>query len=520
MENDLKLISSIFNHAPQRPVKFTHLKVESLLVNLIKKNYSLLRKQLGANIEHSNLELVDYNIRSIIYKYSSSILPLNKILNEEEINELLSILIEECSPFLENTEILNVFIQYIKQLYSMDDHEYLNTLNSIIKYGTQNYTIVNKYRLSDSEKSVSNNLFKNFDVELLGFNEFNKKIQLYDIVIFVGSPNIYPPYISNYINANNFYFLYFNFYHSPIELHPIFSHNRLIQNNLSPIFSELTFIDTRGNIIDAHHKEYETYDENIFEEPSLPAIFFDNFVNNSMEPNEKRVMCRLIELENGQFIFEEIGARAKCDIINSRNIYERVHLNDIEPEDYLVIIQFKNWQDRKSFADFYFRSENISRDRKNVNLIKKHLIKMIEKNGLERYTEHLNKTLNLKLKYYQISSLTKEESFYLRNKQDFYKLINHFTKNKLLTDKLFKSCFRLANFHQRIGHVARKELRDFLETHQAKINDFQKSNLLHIPDMPYLKIELFRIKSISTNNYDIPISKVGSIIKFNYEEVN
>lgn len=519
MENDLKNISTIYNHAPLRPVKFTHLIVDSKLITLINRQYNILRNQLGSNMEHSNLELLDYNIRSMIYKYSSSILPLKEIIKEDDINELLLMLTEEVTPYLNDTENLMLFIHTVNQLYLLEEHEYFNALKSIIRYGTQTYTIVSKYKLTDVEREISNDIFKNFNVEILAFNEFNKKYSLHDVVIFIGSPNIYPPSISSYINANIFYFLYFDIYHKNLNLHPIFSHNRLLQNKLLPIISEINFENKVSNIEIIEEMKYEDLDEKLFEEPSLPKLFFDNYVNSVMEPNEKKVRCRLIELESGQFIFEEVGPNAKCDIIDSKNFYERVHLNEIEPDNCLVIIQFKNWHDRKNFADSYFRNEDIKIDRKNVNLIKHHLLKMIEKNGLERYTAHLNRTLDLKLKPYQISGLTKEESFYLRNKQDFYKLINHFTKNKELTDKLFNSSFRLANFHQKIGYVARKELRNFLESHQSELKDLKKNNLLYIPHMEYLKIELFRIKSISNDTYEVPISKVGNIIKFNYEEV-
>lgn len=519
MENRLTTISTIYNAAPNRPVKFNQLAVQSNLIRNINNCYNKVRIQLGSNIEHPNLELLDFDIRSILFKYNLGLVPLSEQISSIDFENKLKIIIEEFKPYITNREPLDLFVANLKILYAQPTHIYIEPLNSIIKYGTQNYSIISKYKLSSAEKFLISNYFKNFNLEFITFNEFNKNIKLHDVVILVGSPNIFHPFLFDHINANSFSFIYFDIYHHSLKYIALLDHSKLVTSSVRPIFSEHKFIIDNEVIVQMIPEENEITDTVILEEPSLPSTFLNHYIQTSDFPNDKTIECRLIELENGQYIFEEIGQKAKCDIINFNNEYVRKHIDSIEIDDYLVIIQFNSWDARKNFADHYFKEEDILKDRNNLNKIKSHISKQIEKYGLERYTDHLNKKLNLSLKYYQINGLTKVESFYLRNKKDFYKLLLHFTKNDNYAQKLFNSCFKLANLHQKIGHIARKELREFLKGNSKDFNGLQDNNTLYIPNMDYLKIDLFKINNISSQIYEVPSSKVGTIIKLNYEEV-
>lgn len=518
MENRLNTISTIYNMAQNRPVKFNQLVVKSNLIRFINTCYTNIRHQIGSNIEHSNLEFLDYDIRSIIFKYNLSLVPLSEHIEEEDFKNKMRIIAEEFRPFLTNDEVLDLLVENLYQLYSERFHIYLDVLSSIIKYGSYKYTIISKYKLSANEKSLINSYFKNFELNFMTLNEFNKNLMLHDIVIFIGSSNIYSPALFEHINAINFYFVYFDLYHSSLKYLPYLEHPRVKSNPILPIFQEI-HIEANDEAVTQLLIEESKPDAILLVEPQIPYTVLNQYIQSTEIQNDKNVECKLLELENGKFIFEEIGQKAKCDTINHDYVYVRKHLDEMEIDDYLVIIQFNTWEDRKDFANLYFESSGILKDRANVAKIKKHLSKQIQKYGLERYTDHLNKKLNLSLKYYQINGLTKKESFHLRDKKSFYKLLKHFTQNNTLADKLFKSSFSLANFHQRIGHVARKELRNFLKVNPKGLYKLQDSDYLKIPNIEYLKIELFKIKNISTQIYSVPGSKVGTIIKFRYEEV-
>lgn len=518
MDNTLEKLSAVYQQYAMRSPKFTQVLVNSPLFHTMNSNISKIRQLLNSNLMHTNISLLDYELRNIFYSYGTSIIPLKDMHTIEHFTYLTETITEEFRPFLKDSLLLDEFTMLFAKCYKHYEHPFDVALKQIISYSSNNYIIVTKRMLLPNLVKRIHALFPDFSLEFIAYTDFLKKTQAYDNVLFIGSPKIYNETILQHINANHFYFILFSCYYTELKIEPWIEHDRIITNFDTPTIhqKEITYSLMTLDV------EKLRVNDSTFElaEPIIPESLINSILTiGPTNKEDKMKECKLVELENSQFLFEEIGAKAKCDIITTDFLYKRKHLNDVETNEFIILIDFYKWEDRKKLADTHFEKSGILEDRKIVANLKNYLTKQIGKYGIEKYTTTLNRKLNINLKKYQLVGLTKKESFQLRDEQLFLKLLEYFTKNPATASKYFKACTNLNRYHNRVGHIARRKLRNYLNENPTILEAIEEISKIQIPGMEFLKVELYQIKRISTQTYNVPLSRRGILLDLYDEEV-
>lgn len=518
--NSLNEITKIYSQYKLRTPYMTQVIVDDRTHFFI--NYLLLqsRNLLKSNIEHKNIGAIDYELRSLIYSIGTTLSPLNQIIKEEQFILLLETLELEYSHFIHKMSIINQLINNLNFFYKKEEHSYEIGLEKILIHTSRKYTIVSKRILNVELKEKLKREYNNFTIEFKVYTDFIKDIKAYDVVVFIGSPNIYSETVLNHINGNHFYYLYFKCYHKKIVNTPWIEHDR-IHSFLSPI-KENTIEITEYHTSDIQMINADITEE-VFElsvEPDLPDYLISTLISDGESRSDTQyVKCKLIELDDGEFVFEEIGPKAKCDVLTTNFIFQRKHVNEIKLEEYMVLMDFHSWEDRRRLADKYFEKKGIIKDRKKLDKLKEFMSKKITKYGLEEYTNTLNNELNLSLKPYQILGLTKKESFKLQNDDDFLKILKFICKTDEIANKYLAICKKLSSFHNRLGRIVRKELREYLKKNSNVLENVDSEVEIIIPNIEAIKIEISKVKRISESTYEVPTNRAGIPIYLHQREV-
>ncbi|MEK5433017.1 hypothetical protein MKY88_19480 [Lysinibacillus sp. FSL R7-0073] len=514
----LEEFSEIYNQYILRTPKFSQISINDNVTNRINKNLYQIKNILNSNILHQNIALLDYEIRNILYSYSTTIIPLYEQFPEDYFMHLIERINTEFKEFLGDSSRLGELVKDFWKVYELTYHPFELALREIIMYSSMRYVVITKKPLHSEFAKKVTSLFNQLSIDFKTYTEFVKDVKAYDNVIFIGSPKVYSNYVLQHINANHFYFITFSCYYSQLKFDNWIEHERVI-GTPNPVLVNHKQIE---NTYMLNEDEITETTNNIFtlEEPTIPESFISILISKeTSENNDLLVECKLIELEGNDVLLEEIGKRAKCDVVTNDFIFERKHLNEIFVGEFIVLVDFYNWDDRKEIADLYFEKEGILNDRKILARLKDYLKKQIERYGVERYTKHLNQKLDLKLKEYQVIGLTKKESFKLQDNTKFKILLRHITQKEKTADKFFYACKRLSKYHNQLGRIVRKQLRDYLDSNPSIFDDIDGISNITIPNMEFLKVKLCRVKRISDKTYQVPISQVGIPLDLYNKEV-
>lgn len=514
----LEEFSEIYNQYIMRTPKFSQITINDNVINRINKNLYKIKNILNSNILHHNIALLEFEIGNILYFYSTSIIPLHEQFPKDYFMHLIERIITEFGDFLGDSPQLEELVKDISVIYELSSHPFELALREIIMYSSMRYVVITKKTLHSEIAKKFASLFNQLSIDFKTYNEFVQDVKAYDNVIFIGSPKIYSNNVLQHINANHFYFITFSCYYSQLKFDNWIEHERIIGTPDSVVVNhkqiENTYMFNENEIIETTN--------NIFtlEEPTIPESFISILISKeTSENNDVLVECKLIKLEGNDFLFEEIGKRAKCDVVTHDFIFERKHLNEILSGEFIVLVDFYNWDNRKEVADLYFEKDGILNDRKILARLKDYLNKQIERYGVELYTKHLNQKLDLNLKEYQVIGLTKKESFKLQDNRKFKILLRHITQTEKTADKFFSACKRLSQYHNQLGRIVRKQLRDYLDSNPSIFDDIDDISNITIPNMEFLKVKLCKVKRISDQTFQVPISRVGILLDLQNKEV-
>lgn len=517
----LEELSEIYNQYRLRSPKFTQITINDNLINRINKNFYHIKNKLSSNMLHQNIAMLDYEIRNILYFYSTSIVPLKEHFSKDYFMNLIERFSIEFSEFLEDSNELVKITKDIMSVYELSHHPFELALQDIIAYSSMRYLIITKKPLHSDIVQKLTSLYNQFSIEFKTYTEFEKNVKAYDNVIFIGTYKIFSNHVLQHINANHFYFITYSCYYSQIKFENWIDHNRIFG---SPDSINVNYKQIENNYPENEYEKMEITNSTFnLDEPTIPESVIINFISTegseNMDPNEKLVECKLIELEGNDFLFEQIGNKAKCDVVTHDLIFERKPLKEILVGEYIILMDFNNWDDLKDIANHYFEKQGINKDRQLLEKLKKYLSNKIEKYGIERYTKHLNNKLNLDLKEYQLLGLTKKESIKLQDDSKFLSLLKNITKTEEVAIKYFKACRRLSYYHKKVGRIVRKELRDYLVSNPKIFENIDNKSNITISNMEYLKVTVCKVKRISKKTYQVPTSRVGVLLDLHNREV-
>lgn len=495
-----------------RKPTYTGVEIEFSSYTNLMSLIAAVRRDLGENINHENNLLVDYEIKKFLFSYATE--PLEFSLEyEQEVRSYILELKDICEKYLEGWSLYSSIETEIDYLLNLSSHPYYQALKDIIKYTSRKYVIVTRRPLQDNVEKTIKTLYPS--LECITYKNFTRNIKMYDNVIFLGTPSLYSIETFQYLNADNFYFIYFNCFYGNLKYIPWINHPRIknIDNDFMWNIQNIKIVTKKELAIEKSPMHKSLLVEEEFPESLIPSLIgIDRDSQQNMTP------CRLIEVEEDGFMFEDIGEKAKCDVLNAEYIYSRKHINEISINDFIISMDFNRWEDRKRLADKYFEDKGINEDRKKLEKLKRYLSQLLERHGPDEYTDYINKKLNLSLKTYQLVGLTKKETFKLQNNKDFLKLLMHLTKNKNTALKFKEVSDNLTKYHNQLGRQVRFELRKELEKNPEIIESLENKGFVYIPKLEMFKVDIYKVKKISSKVYQVPASRVGMLIYFNRKE--
>lgn len=507
--------NQIYKVIKLRKPTYTGVEIEFSPYKNLMNIAATIRKDLGENINHENILLLDYEIKKFLFSYGTEPLVFS-LEHEQELRHYIQKLKGICEKYLGTWNTYSNIEQYINYILKLSYHPYNKALKEIIKYTSRKYVIVTKKPLQEKVESKIADFYPHHLLEFITFRDFTRDIKMYDNVIFLGTPSLFSIDSFQYLNADNFYFIYFNCFYGRLEYVPWIESPRVKNIDKDFIWNIQT---VKIPSIKKLPIETSSTEKTFLVEDEFPELLVPLLIGRERDLQQSMLPCRLIELEEGGFIFEDVGEKAKCDVLNSEYIYARKHINEINTNDFIISMDFNRWEDRKRLADQYFEDKGIKDDRKRLEKFKKYLSQLLMKYGPDEYTNYINKRLNLNLKTYQLVGLTKKETFKLQNNNDFLKLLEFFTKSKSEALKFKKVSDNLTKYHNQLGRQVRSELRKELKNNPEITEQLESKGYMYIPQLEMFKVNIYKVKRISSKVYQVPLSRVGTLIYFNREEV-
>jgi hypothetical protein len=372
-------------------VSFFH--VGNMKLSFFAENLESYRKEVQTRYDgDEHLSEVLNMLRRIFFKLTGSFLPYSKIISKELKNELLQNFyqVKNSYPELFSTTVIQIaksFKEVTESIEnSMTDHvcNYINE-NSDMRL---KLAIVTKKAISIEERTIIKKGLKlNHNIDFFTENSFRKAINIFDEVIYIGSPNYFGAYVKNTFKGLKITFISYD----------------MFDNSMKPI-EEFESIDKKG--------AYSTlFNQISFGEPIQKKIkmtleekeSLNIAVNKLLEQQKSResditdsVEASIVYLENDRFLFAPRDSKIRIFIPSKKDILiKQVNFKEVEEDDYIVI---RNESDTKLIAEL--ADQILGSNAESYRLLQKkwkdRLRYNVEKKGINRVSQILSRKYHLK----------------------------------------------------------------------------------------------------------------------------
>lgn len=344
------------------------------------------------NDEH--LVEVLIQLKKIFFKLASSLIPYNKVVSKDIVNQILSkfMQIKNYYPELFSKVVLQIAKSFKKVLEVSNNYlvDYIcEFINSRAQVGLK-VAIVTKKAISAEERFIMNKELKSYlKLSFFTENSFRKNIETFDEVIFAGNPNYFGEYVRNTFKGKNITFISYDIFSNSLSPKKVFEEINK-QGTYSTIFKNITFgklVVKKSNIS--------------LEESEL----LDKAVNNFIEEqkhllgvnSQDAVEACIIYLENERFLFAPRDTKIRVFSPNEKNNFiKQLNFKDIEEDNYIVI---RNERDTKliaEVADQYILKSKAESYRKLQNEWKDKLRVNVQRKGIGKVSEILMRKYKVK----------------------------------------------------------------------------------------------------------------------------
>ncbi|GAA0294468.1 hypothetical protein GGQ92_000767 [Gracilibacillus halotolerans] len=405
--------------------------------------------------QHLN-EVLNF-LRRVFFKLVGSFMPYNKVISEEVQNELLKRFhqIKNSYPELFSSLVIEI-AKTFKDIAETNENsmvEYLQNYINNLK-GSNKIAIVTKRALTVEEKNkfvlaIEESHKINYYTE----NSFRKEINIYDEVLYIGSPNYFGEYVRTIFKG----------------LKTIFVSYDMFANSMSPK-SGFKDIDTKGVYSTIYEKVVigKPIEKEVlinFEEKEL----LNNAVNklldeqiSSISNSSDAIEASIVYLENDRFLFAPQDSKIRVFFPEEkRNFIKQKNFKDLEEDDYIVV---RNESDTKliaEVADQILGSKSI-KYRDSQKRWKKRLRYNVEKKGINRVSQILSRKYGLKTaSTVSIRNWCNEDSISPTELQKLLRALK-FTENEI--KEIYSRMQEIRRAHLKAGRLISTKLMSELST--------------------------------------------------------
>jgi hypothetical protein len=501
--------------------KINYIRVSNPLLNKI---YKISRKKFSSE-EYDN-ELFGrflMPLRIALYEISTSLKPYCEIVSEEKLKDLRSVLNTITAIYNDQEEYTQLFDLLINILSSKSNPilNYLKT--NVINHSSQSHAIVTKREIEECQKDYIKRQTGVKNLEFYTEKSFKKVNHCFDFVIFIGNENFFDYSFNSVPRARVSYFFSYNIYDNNFKNNSMFSH-----------LNQASYYSTMYKGLTINNKEIINND--VENEPD-PAVGLDDTtqpipVQNIEEPkvsswvlqdiiskidnHEHSNLIEIVpvELTQGRIILLEKNER-KHEILTRGRRLEKKNLESITTHDYLLIRNQSETALIKSIADELFANQNILEYRNLQKSLKRHLKKLVEKNGTEKLCRILKKKGLESISVLKVNHLLKDESFKLKNNKEYARLLFLLTKgNEESVSKYYNASRKLSAFHIQAGRIISNELRKKIKEIDLSPLYETGSQIVELPEYKGASFTLEKILEFKSESYTVPSSQEKKIIKY------
>ncbi|MFK2827124.1 DrmE family protein [Bacillus sp. B190/17] len=295
------------------------------------------------NDEHL-IELLNL-LRRMFFKLTSSFLPYNRAVSDEGKKLLLAefLQVKRSYPELFSSIVIHV-AQSFKQVIDSDNNylsKYLKDyINSKSEVGLK-IAVVTKRAVSAEERLIISEVVKSYlKTNYYTENSFRKDTEIFDEIIYIGSPNYFGEYVSNTFKGKIIAFISYDIFTNSIMPKEVFKdvHD---SGAYSTIFDNVNFSNPVQKRIKINLEERESLN-----------IAVNKFLEEQKKVEDNShdtVEVCIVYLENDRFLFAPIDSKIRVFTPHEKSNYiKQISFKDVEADDYIVI---RNERDTKLIAE-------------------------------------------------------------------------------------------------------------------------------------------------------------------------
>lgn len=471
-------------------VLFKHVESKELLVlaNGIER-FRIETQTKYDNDEHL-LEVLGV-LKKVFFKFTSSFLPFNKVIDRDLENEMLKKFFQLKRSYPEIFEhiITPIAKSYRKVVEETNNylHEYLSVyINSNAEVGMR-VALVTKRSLSGEEIMLINTEVKS-SIKTYFFteNSFRKSLDTFDYVIYIGNPKYFGEYVTNTFKGKTVTFISYDIFSNSMTPNKVF--DEINPNGAySTIFKNITFGEPsikKGNInLERSDSTNATVNKFIEEQ--------QNEDSNSSD----LVEANIVYLENERFLFAPRDSKIRVFNPDEKtNFIKQINFKDVEVDDYIVI---RNDRDTKLIAEVadqdvlksrakYFRTlQSEWKDKLRFN---------VKKKGIKRVSDILTNRYQINTASSQsLRSWCNEESICPTELPKLLKALKY-EKNRL--EEIYETMKKIQQAHRKAGRIISEKL----------MNEISKDIMRELQEKG-----LYTFKSKEFNGASFNIERIVSI---------
>lgn len=284
-------------------------------------------------------------LRSVFYKYCSSLLPYNQIIDSERQTEIRMKLAQLKHLYPELfTQAIVPLARALKQIFETNRNCIAEEISRLIQNTcSAEIAIVSKKSCTPFEQSeLIKNLKSTSNITFYSESSFRCSIESYSEVIFIGTPAYYGAWASECLKADTTFFISYDIFTNKVEANSIFPKHLPKGQLVSTIGKHIKYSDTlqKSLSISIEHLQHNAKD-------AVQRILSEQV--DSGATNIQPVEASIVYFESERFTFVTKDSKIRTFTPNmGKDFVKQILFHDLEEDKFIII---RNERDSKLIAE-------------------------------------------------------------------------------------------------------------------------------------------------------------------------